>query len=282
MENSLKQYLTSTINSFISGVNNGYMLIVNNITEAAYANDFQRAKNYLSDGVATSQPIVNLIDELQNLATTTLYSISDKTTVSANNSIAIMLIVSILSIIFALIIAMAIATAIKNSVIKVTNASTEIAIGNFNVEVGSNDKDELGLLSNALLDLKLSISHVTGDIIQLSSIMSKGAYKSRIDETKHRGEFRNLVTAINESINDLISDTVYSIEKMTEFSSGNFDADVKVFPGDKVILTNSTITVQKNLKMVNQEISKIIEGAIDGNIDLTINTNAYEGDWKKK
>ena len=226
-------------------------------------------------------PIIALIDELQEVASTALYTISDETTSSANTSIAIMLIVAICSVILTFIIAIFIATVIRDKVVRVSSAATKIAAGDFDVEVGSNDTDELGTLSNALLELKLSISRVTEDIVHLSDVMHNGHATAQIDSTPYRGEFQKLISAVNDNARELTLDALYAIERMSEFGSGKFDAEVKVFPGEKILLTNSTLAVQKNLKAINNEISQIIEAAVSGNLDLNIDTSKYEGDWQK-
>ncbi len=161
-----------------------------------------------------------------------------------------------------------------------TEVAYQVSKGNLNVECRSNNKDEIGLLSNAISDVSYTFDGILTDINILSIELDKGNINYRIDETKYEGAFKDTIISINNTINKLIQDSLYIVEKIKEFGKGEFDSKVKEFPGDKGIVQIEVAGVQSALKNVSEDIHYLIEAVNNGNLEFRLDTSNYIGQWQ--
>lgn len=164
---------------------------------------------------------------------------------------------------------------------QVADAAQKISEGNFDVSIGSNNNNEIADVSNALLNVKETVQRLVCDIKKMSDEFEAGKIESKIDESLYKGEFQTITKEINCTIEGLVEGTLTAIGLVTEFGNGNFDVNIKQYPGQKEILTTSFQAVQTNFKRFNKDINSIIIGATDGNLDITIDVSQYMGDWRK-
>ncbi|MDE6357681.1 MAG: methyl-accepting chemotaxis protein [Eubacteriales bacterium] len=155
----------------------------------------------------------------------------------------------------------------------------EISNGNF-VEVRSNRRDEVGILSNSISNMVGIFESILDDIHKLSENFEKGNLSYRINSNKYKGTFKVATEAINETIEDLLLNTDDIVNTISEIGNGNFDVQLKDMPGDKAIAFNSIKEVQNAIKLVSGEINQLINAAINGNLEYKINTENYKGEWK--
>ena len=169
---------------------------------------------------------------------------------------------------------------IRKPIERLTGVALEVSKGNLDVECRSNFKDEIGQLSNAIADMAYTFDGILEDINELSKQLDEGNINYRIDESKYEGAFKQAIVSINNATNNLINDSLYIIEKIKEFGEGNFESNVKEFPGDKAIIQEEVIAVQSALKNVSDDIYQLIKAANDGNLEFRLDSSSYVGQWK--
>ena len=279
LSESEKADQSQLINEVRSKLNNDYDAIIVKIFENSIKGNQKGAMDALNLGANLSDGINGRIDELINSANDTLSTLSADATNNADMAQLLLILVAGIGILLGVIIAITIARIIRNGISAVTEAARKISQGNFNVSVGSDGKDEIAELSNSLLTLKTVIQDVASDINNAASDFDAGNTDYRMNVTAYNGEFQQIAAEINKTFEDLIDDSVYAAELVTEFGNGHFDIQIKELPGKKAVLSDSFKAVQANLKKINGEISHIINGATDGNLDVTIDATQFEGDW---
>ena len=198
-----------------------------------------------------------------------------------SNQVSIFLvIISIIVIIFAFIQGLIISRGVRNPINNIVDAASEIVEGNIDIDIRTNTTDEMGMLSNSISDMTYTFKGILEDINILSEKIDKGDITYRIKSDKYKGAFKEVIDSINNTVNELIQDTLDIIGMMDSMSSGNFNTEIKQYPGDKILATQSLQDVQQILKSVSSEINGLIDAANDGNLEYRIDSKNYQGDWK--
>jgi len=252
------------------------------VFQYAYANDLTNAINEVNIGAAMADEINTLVDERITSTEEFAATADAAASVSASNAKTILVIVSIAIVILAVFIAIVIANIIKNGIINVSKAALSISKGDFNVSVGSNGKDEIAVLSNSLNDVKSVVQGIAGDIIKVSENFAAGDTDAlTINASAYAGEFSSIAESINKTVGDLLDNCLYATEVVSDIGNGNFDIEVRKFPGKRAVMTNAFQAVKDNLIKFNSDITGVIDGAAAGNLNVSIDAALYKGDWSK-
>ena len=256
-----------------------YGTAFNLILHNAEQNDPVAAKRTMNEAAVIAAGINDMIDTFTGISKLKIASISAAASQEAIQSLVILIAVAASAVLIAVVVTIVIARVIKKGILSVTEAAHKISQGDFNVTVGSNGKDEIADLSNSLLNLKSVIQNLTSDIKCVASDFTKGKTDARVKASDYQGEFQVMANHINDTFADLIDDSLYAIELVTEFGDGNFHVPIKEFPGKKAVFTSSFQAVQSNFIRINHDIEKIIKGATQGNLTLSMDAELYKGGW---
>ncbi len=156
-----------------------------------------------------------------------------------------------------------------------------VSKGDLSSNLRSNSRDEIGALSNAISDMSETFQYILNDINELSKNLENGNISYRINSNKYQGAFKDVTYAINNATNRLVEDSLYIIDRVKEFGDGEFEATIKDFPGEKVIINEGLIAVQNALKNVSADIVSLINAANEGNLEHKLDTTKYIGNWKQ-
>jgi methyl-accepting chemotaxis protein len=85
-----------------------------------------------------------------------------------------------------------------------TQAVKSIADGDLTATIKSTGKDEIGTMLAAMAQMSLTIKTLVADANSLSSAAQKGNLQTRVDATKHQGEFRAIIEGINATMNAVV------------------------------------------------------------------------------
>ena len=169
---------------------------------------------------------------------------------------------------------------IRKPIDTILEATDNIQNGNIDIDIRSNNTDEMGILSNAISNIVYIFQGILNDINDLSSELNEGNIEYRINTEKYSGVFKDATESINEAVGHLIADTLTILDTVDGFTKGNFDANIVELPGQKVLSTQTLREIQTSLKSVAGEINGLIEAANNGNLEYKIDSSNYAGDWK--
>ncbi|WP_250278976.1 methyl-accepting chemotaxis protein [[Clostridium] colinum] len=258
-----------------------------------YYNGFIESINYIASGNTTKAKELdakltevgnNLFSAVYNTPMEAFQSLSDDLKKSEKQSIIqkiIFLIIFAIIQIFVMLFGIKLTRDIRKPLEKLKGIALDVSRGDLNTSCRTNTRDELGELSNAISDMSETFQSILEDINKLSAELDKGNVSYRINIDKYEGSFKEATNAINIATNNLIDDSLYVLDKIKDFGEGNFDVNVKDFPGDKSLIKNGIIAVQSALKSVSKDISSLIKAANEGNLEFRLNTSKYVGQWKE-
>ncbi|MCL1988248.1 MAG: methyl-accepting chemotaxis protein [Firmicutes bacterium] len=158
------------------------------------------------------------------------------------------------------------------------------ANGNFhksNAKTVSND--EIGVLTKDVYRLGDTMESLMGelqDFIHQYGTMGDTDY--RINSSQYEGEYKHIAENINDLAQTMSKDIQILLKVLEEVAKGNFDLQIPLMPGKKIIINHVINVLMEYLSNVNMGINSMIEAATTkGNMQFYVDENNYEGDWRK-
>ncbi len=247
------------------------------------------SKNRSEEAIALmdSKYIPRIIEVYNNLDPIIEFATTNGNKISATiTSIASLM--RILAIVFGIsIVALSIVLCIytSNSITKPLNqvkkAVEDIAKGNMNTNITYSSKDEIGQLASSTKVVCSTISTFVTNVGSLVNDFEKGNIDARINEASLEGEYKNLAKGINSMCGSLIDENLMIIDAFAELGAGNFNTTLKPLPGQKAVSNEKFEASKKNITKLSEDLTGLITNASNGKLDVKVNSNAYDGGWKK-
>jgi len=149
------------------------------------------------------------------------------------------------------------------------------------VVVASTAKGLLNNTSEIMENNSALSSRLLGDVSQLTQeVNTNGDLDYRIDDAKYDGEYRKVVTALNDFTGSFVNDIESVLSALENVNKGDFNFDMKKLPGKKIILNNTLDELMTNLKNVSAEVTGMIDASANkGDLSYKIDAHKYYGGW---
>lgn len=158
-------------------------------------------------------------------------------------------------------------------------AANSIAQGDLSVEVNpASEKDIMSISLNTMINTLRDLIH---EINYTTRQHDLGDIDVVIPEDKFSGDYQVLARGINNMAHGHLQMVQKSMDCVAAFANGDFNAELEQFPGKKAFINERIELLRSNLKAVNGEINRLIEAASAGDLDVRVNTEQFEGDWRK-
>ncbi|MBR1736129.1 MAG: HAMP domain-containing protein, partial [Firmicutes bacterium] len=132
------------------------------------------------------------------------------------------IILTVLSFASAFIVASIIVKPLK----KLTEMSTVVAEGNFDIDLHSDTTEEIGQLSNNINDIIYRFGKITENITKIKTDIEDGSLSVRIDSDNYKGAYKDTVESVNNIIEIFENDTWGILNSIKDYAAGNFDNDI--------------------------------------------------------
>ncbi len=124
------------------------------------------------------------------------------------------------------------------------------------------------------------IQQVNAEMNRMSQEHDAGDIDVKINEEAFAGDFRKMAQGINNMVGGHIAVKKKAMACVAEFGRGNFDAPLDRFPGKKAFINDTIEQVRGNLKGLIAEMNTMSRQHDAGDIDVTINGDAFQGDFR--
>lgn len=216
----VQQYIiTDKEKGYYSAIKNNldkYKDLRTRVVSLAFTNKNQEAQKLLtSEGASILSQISTSLNALFDDKTKTGVQVANNLAAQSKVTTLSMLIVILLSIGLALAIAFKIARNISRPVTEIANAAKEMAKGNLNVQIHTdNAKNELGQMATAFADSSSSIKSYIADITEHLAEVEQGNLDVP-SKMKYIGDYKDLSKAYQGILNSL-NDTIGQISQAAE------------------------------------------------------------------
>ncbi len=228
--------------------------------------------------VSAFAPIIDSNNKVVGIVGVDL-SVEDILAYSEQFGLRIIITILLLNIVFILFSLWFIKRILSTPLKNISNASKEIAQGNMNINIKVESKDEIGEVANSFLYVANTIKELTKGIEDMVIKQNEGDIDAFIDSEKFSGEFKIVVDKINDMIYHYTSDIKEVLFAVSDIGHGNFNVNVRQFPGKKAFANKAIEMLRNNLKEVSNQISELTNSALNGDLSKKIDTSIFDADW---
>jgi len=235
--------------------------------------------------IITGIAIINLQD-LAALGSTSYQNTSLPLTYlvdKANTATVILIALLVIGLVGIIIITVILIKSIAEPAKRISGIMGYLADGNFKKIKDSTyfAKDELGEIAANLRRVIATIEMMFQDLSKMHSDHEVGLLRDYIDEAKYSGSYKEAMHGINDLVSSLYATVIKCLELTLKIGKGEFDAQVPVYSGDQICLTDAYNNVFLILKNLNRELNTYIAYSQDGRLDYRVDAHSYEGGWKE-
>ncbi len=170
---------------------------------------------------------------------------------------------------------------IYKSVKQVKSIAKNIAEGNLEYVNIKRNRDELGDLVKSVLIVKGTISSLIDNISKVTDDYSNGIVSTRIDDSLFKGEYKVLANSFNNLLGFVVNEILTMLDAFGALGNGEFSTELKQYPGEMVIVNEKFDALKHNINALNLDITKMINGATHGKLNIKANSSAYSGGWSR-
>ncbi len=155
---------------------------------------------------------------------------------------------------------------------------TNIAEGDFDFKVREfTGKKEI--ITETIILLQSNLFGINSEIDKLIKGAIQGNLSSRAKEEKFDGDWKNILSGLNELLEVVIEPINESRHILQEISKGNFGVQIEGnYKGDFLIIKNATNEMIENISLYIREISGILTKISQGNLDTHVE-HEYIGEF---
>ena len=124
------------------------------------------------------------------------------------------------------------------------------------------------------------IERLLEEIAAMAKNHNAGQIDAFIDTEAFDGSLRVVADNVNSMVCGHISIKQQMLDILECFSLGDFDAPFPALPGKRAYISEGVEAMRANFKSVMAEIARISGAISEGQLDVTINTSMFEGDYR--
>ncbi|MDR5658486.1 methyl-accepting chemotaxis protein [Serpentinicella sp. ANB-PHB4] len=288
-------------------------LALNDENEAAYI-------LLTNEGAPVAESVNRNIDELFTLITENTQSISERNTATVSSVNQIIMVIIIIGMLLAILLVFISTKAISKPIKKLTYIASELALGNIDVKVDVNSKDEIGELGESFkkmissiqykaeiaehiskgeidYDVKLEsdkdflgaklresatiVKKIINEVNALNDAAKKGNLGFRASTEDCHGAWYELLDGINNTLDAVLNPVKEANEVLQQLSEGNLKAKVTgEYLGDHAQIKDGLNSTMEILSDYISEISEVLSEMANNNLDVKLK-KVYKGDFIK-
>ncbi|MBT0666663.1 MCP four helix bundle domain-containing protein, partial [Geobacter pelophilus] len=173
-----------------------------------------------------------------------------------------------------------------DSVIGPLNVAAEyvdrIAKGDIPPKITDSYHGDFNEIKNNLNQAIDAVNALVADANMLSAAAVAGKLDTRADASKHQGDFKAIVSGVNDCLDSVIGPLNVAAEYVDRISKGDIPAKITDnYNGDFNAIKNNLnncIDIMNNLLI---EADKVIKAAADGELDKRADATLFVGGWKQ-
>ncbi|MCL1936109.1 MAG: methyl-accepting chemotaxis protein [Defluviitaleaceae bacterium] len=196
------------------------------------------------------------------------------------NTINTMIAISVVTVLFGILIAIFITIVISKPAAQVSEALSNVSMGNLNVNLSHNSKDEMGVLAESTRKVVNTIKSLISEMNNMGAEHDRGQLDVFINANKFNGSYFEVANKVNEMVKSHLETQDKVIGVFSEISSGDFDAQLERLPGQKARMNEAVDNMRNNILDVSKSVKNMISFALEGDLSKTIETDSFTGDWQ--
>ncbi|WP_026882768.1 HAMP domain-containing methyl-accepting chemotaxis protein [Clostridium akagii] len=296
-----------------------YAKVVDEIIALAEQNKHDEAMALTNDkGVKANNTVVANMQKLSELKISLAKSASDSNKATQSSARNLMIGFIVIGVALAIVLGMIIAKSITSPIKKLVDYADRIALGDVEIKITGESKDEIGtlmiafrkmvaniyensvyaeriskgdfsveinpksdkdVLAKSMILVVEAVSRLEAETNMLTKTAIDGKLSTRGDVTKFNGGYKSIVEGLNNILDAVVEPIKEASQVLQEMSNGNLKVNMKGdYKGDHAEIKNALNGTINSLSSYIAEISEVLEQMSNSNLNLSIN-NEYKGDF---
>ena len=161
-------------------------------------------------------------------------------------------------------------------------ASERLAAGNFKDGNEARLSNEMGDLLQAIAHVRASLRSLEEDASMLTSAAVEGRLSTRADADKHKGDFKNIVSGVNATLDAVIGPLNVAANYVDRISKGDIPARITDnYNGDFNTIKNNLNTCIDAVGKLVADANLLSAAAVAGKLSTRADASAHQGDFRK-
>ena len=158
----------------------------------------------------------------------------------------------------------------------------KIAAGDFNMQIDTSARDEVGQVLLALDKAVRAVKTMSSEAAGLAQAAVQGKLATRADASKYHGEYQKVVQGVNDTLDAVIGPLNVAAQYVDDISRGNIPAKITdSYNGDFNTLKNNLNTCIEAVNKLVADARMLSEAAVAGRLDTRADAMAHQGDFRK-
>jgi methyl-accepting chemotaxis protein len=182
----------------------------------------------------------------------------------------------IFSITLASLLTWFISRGILNSLVAAQKIANAIAVGDLSSTIDTTQTDEIGDLLRSMNRMQQAINAFVLAQDEMAAKHAAGFVKAQLDVLKFSGTYARMAHEINELVQSRIVINRQILDIISQYAKGDFSLDMKVLPGDTIVITETMNSIKQALLSINKEIDILAKAGANGDFSKRANTANFE------
>ncbi|MCG6551721.1 MAG: methyl-accepting chemotaxis protein [Candidatus Magnetominusculus sp. LBB02] len=259
-----------------------YWPMVDKIVELVSAGKHSEALSFMTNTVAKKgHEITPAIDKVTKYNEKAADDAVAKNAKDAKATSNLIILLTTVGVVMALFLGVFIGGMISRQLKNMLTSAERVAVGDLEVNIDADTKDEVGELANAFKAVVKNLKAIIADMNHMSDEHTKGDIDVQMDTNKFEGSYKTLAQGLNDMVFGHIAVKKKAMACIAEFGRGNFEAPLEQFPGKKAFINDMIEQVRKNLKGLIVDTDLLANSALEGRLSVRADASKHEGDFRK-
>jgi methyl-accepting chemotaxis protein len=162
---------------------------------------------------------------------------------------------------------------IVQAMTQLTEAASKLARGDCDFTVVAKGSDEAAEALRAMDGMKSNLQELIGDTKSLVAAAADGQLDTRVDATRHQGDYRAIVDGINATLDAVVGPLREVTRVLTAMEDGDLSQPIShEYRGQLEQLRQTTNNTLASLAQTFGEVTRVLKAVEDGDLTQTIDT----------
>ena len=235
----------------------------------------------LGDLRKTQTAYLNNVNDLIKFQSELMEESGKNTEALASSTTTLVSLLALAGVALGILFGFIITRSITRPVGQVADAAKKMAVGDFNFQLQSDNKDEVGDVVRAVAAVQGAVQAMSNDATNLVQAAVAGRLATRADAAKHQGDFRKIVQGVNDTLDAVIGPLNVAANYVERISKGDIPAPITdSYNGD-------FNTIKNNLNQAIDAVNKLVadanllsRAAVDGKLATRADASKHQGDFQ--
>lgn len=228
------------------------------------------------------KPIYAAFERLQELAaketSRSTLQFSESLEYAKNTTEIMMLLAMVLMVVLSVSVTLMITRPLREAL----DIVNRVAAGDLQAEIDSSRQDEIGQLLAAMQRMSDTLKNVLGDTDKLIKAVSVGDLDARAEASQYQGDFRKLITGVNEAIATIAEPLKVASIYVEQIAKGLIPTIITSdYKGEYQVIRDNLNTLVKMMSDLHAQTDIILQAAANGYLDKRADADLFQDGWNR-